>query len=166
MIIYPLCHSMKIKIWMKCVFLWYRLARMLRPKGMLMMSCLHRLKSRETSTKSIVCSSPMSTSVSLCSSEVNDVIWVLCLCWFSVSKALNSAEHALLGEDEDKLYDALRTPALGLQSVQAQNKGWYLKQLLADRDQKEQVTGSSPRNGLPLIVWSTFVFLSTRFVFV
>uniref|UniRef100_A0A673KIU3 Ras GTPase-activating-like protein IQGAP1 n=1 Tax=Sinocyclocheilus rhinocerous TaxID=307959 RepID=A0A673KIU3_9TELE len=28
----------------------------------------------------------------------------------------------------------------GLQSVQAQNKGWYLKQLLADREQKEQVT--------------------------
>uniref|UniRef100_A0A673KLS8 Ras GTPase-activating-like protein IQGAP1 n=1 Tax=Sinocyclocheilus rhinocerous TaxID=307959 RepID=A0A673KLS8_9TELE len=40
-----------------------------------------------------------------------------------------------------ELYDALRSPALGLQSVQAQNKGWYLKQLLADREQKEQVTG-------------------------
>lgn len=43
--------------------------------------------------------------------------------------------------DEDKLYDALRSPALGLQSVQAPNKAWYLKQLLADREQKEQVTG-------------------------
>uniref|UniRef100_A0A671M9K6 Ras GTPase-activating-like protein IQGAP1 n=1 Tax=Sinocyclocheilus anshuiensis TaxID=1608454 RepID=A0A671M9K6_9TELE len=27
--------------------------------------------------------------------------------------------------------------------LQAQNKGWYLKQLLADREQKEQVTGSA-----------------------
>uniref|UniRef100_A0A672SNW4 IQ motif containing GTPase activating protein 1 n=1 Tax=Sinocyclocheilus grahami TaxID=75366 RepID=A0A672SNW4_SINGR len=52
-----------------------------------------------------------------------------------------SAEQALLSGDEDKLYDALRSPALGLQSVQAPNKAWYLKQLLADREQKEQVTG-------------------------
>uniref|UniRef100_A0A671KVK8 Ras GTPase-activating-like protein IQGAP1 n=1 Tax=Sinocyclocheilus anshuiensis TaxID=1608454 RepID=A0A671KVK8_9TELE len=49
-----------------------------------------------------------------------------------------SAEQALLSGDEDKLYDALRSPALGLQSVQAPNKAWYLKQLLADREQKEQ----------------------------
>uniref|UniRef100_A0A672LIY2 Ras GTPase-activating-like protein IQGAP1 n=1 Tax=Sinocyclocheilus grahami TaxID=75366 RepID=A0A672LIY2_SINGR len=35
---------------------------------------------------------------------------------------------------------------LRLQSVQAQNKGWYLKQLLADREQKEQVTGSILQN--------------------
>uniref|UniRef100_A0A8C2E6E3 IQ motif containing GTPase activating protein 1 n=1 Tax=Cyprinus carpio TaxID=7962 RepID=A0A8C2E6E3_CYPCA len=55
--------------------------------------------------------------------------------------SLNSAEQALLSGDEDKLYDALRSPALGLQSVQAPNKAWYLKQLLADREQKEQVTG-------------------------
>uniref|UniRef100_A0A9J8CYH5 IQ motif containing GTPase activating protein 1 n=1 Tax=Cyprinus carpio carpio TaxID=630221 RepID=A0A9J8CYH5_CYPCA len=55
--------------------------------------------------------------------------------------SLNSAEQALLSSDEDKLYDALRSPALGLQSVQAPNKAWYLKQLLADREQKEQVTG-------------------------
>uniref|UniRef100_A0A672LNV1 Ras GTPase-activating-like protein IQGAP1 n=1 Tax=Sinocyclocheilus grahami TaxID=75366 RepID=A0A672LNV1_SINGR len=57
-----------------------------------------------------------------------------------------SAEQALLSGDEDKLYDTLRSPALGLQSVQAQNKGWYLKQLLADREQKEQVTGSILQN--------------------
>uniref|UniRef100_A0A671M9P1 Ras GTPase-activating-like protein IQGAP1 n=1 Tax=Sinocyclocheilus anshuiensis TaxID=1608454 RepID=A0A671M9P1_9TELE len=61
----------------------------------------------------------------------------------NLTKALNSAEQALLSGDEDKLYDTLRSPALGLQSVQAQNKGWYLKQLLADREQKEQVTGSA-----------------------
>uniref|UniRef100_A0A9J7YKB7 IQ motif containing GTPase activating protein 1 n=1 Tax=Cyprinus carpio carpio TaxID=630221 RepID=A0A9J7YKB7_CYPCA len=59
----------------------------------------------------------------------------------NLTKALNSAEQALLSSDEDKLYDALRSPALGLQSVQAPNKAWYLKQLLADREQKEQVTG-------------------------
>ncbi|XP_016147866.1 ras GTPase-activating-like protein IQGAP1, partial [Sinocyclocheilus grahami] len=57
----------------------------------------------------------------------------------NLTKALSSAEQALLSGDEDKLYDTLRSPALGLQSVQAQNKGWYLKQLLADREQKEQI---------------------------
>ncbi|KAI7814790.1 putative ras GTPase-activating-like protein IQGAP1, partial [Triplophysa rosa] len=56
----------------------------------------------------------------------------------NLSKALNSTEQALLSGDEDRLYNALRSPALGLQSLQAQNKGWYLKQLLADREQKEQ----------------------------
>uniref|UniRef100_A0A673KMD5 Ras GTPase-activating-like protein IQGAP1 n=1 Tax=Sinocyclocheilus rhinocerous TaxID=307959 RepID=A0A673KMD5_9TELE len=62
----------------------------------------------------------------------------------NLTKALNSAEQALLSGDEDKLYDALRSPALGLQSVQAQNKGWYLKQLLADREQKEQNAPGEP----------------------
>uniref|UniRef100_A0A673JP92 Ras GTPase-activating-like protein IQGAP1 n=1 Tax=Sinocyclocheilus rhinocerous TaxID=307959 RepID=A0A673JP92_9TELE len=61
----------------------------------------------------------------------------------NLTKSLSSAEQALLSGDEDKLYDALRSPALGLQSVQAPNKAWYLKQLLADREQKEQVTGSN-----------------------
>lgn len=28
---------------------------------------------------------------------------------------------------------------MGIQNLQAQNKGWYLKQLLADRETKEQV---------------------------
>uniref|UniRef100_A0A9J8CSH6 IQ motif containing GTPase activating protein 1 n=1 Tax=Cyprinus carpio carpio TaxID=630221 RepID=A0A9J8CSH6_CYPCA len=60
----------------------------------------------------------------------------------NLTKALNSAEQALLSGDEDKLFNTLRSPALGLQSVQAQNKGWYLKQLLADREQKEPVTNA------------------------
>uniref|UniRef100_A0A672SQD3 IQ motif containing GTPase activating protein 1 n=1 Tax=Sinocyclocheilus grahami TaxID=75366 RepID=A0A672SQD3_SINGR len=62
----------------------------------------------------------------------------------NLTKSLSSAEQALLSGDEDKLYDALRSPALGLQSVQAPNKAWYLKQLLADREQKEQNTTGEP----------------------
>ena len=41
--------------------------------------------------------------------------------------------------DEDRLYDALRSQALGLHGLQSQNKGWYLKQLMADRENKDQV---------------------------
>uniref|UniRef100_A0A673JJ96 Ras GTPase-activating-like protein IQGAP1 n=1 Tax=Sinocyclocheilus rhinocerous TaxID=307959 RepID=A0A673JJ96_9TELE len=67
-----------------------------------------------------------------------------------------SAEQALLSGDEDKLYDALRSPALGLQSVQAPNKAWYLKQLLADREQKEQVTGSATQWGIKQGLLLTF----------
>ncbi|CAB1339109.1 unnamed protein product [Coregonus sp. 'balchen'] len=48
------------------------------------------------------------------------------------------AEKALLSSDEDRLYEALRSQALGLQGLQAQNKGWYLKQLMAAREDKEQ----------------------------
>lgn len=54
-----------------------------------------------------------------------------------VSNALSAAEQALLSGDEDKLYDALK--AVGVQSLQVQNKGWYLKQLQADREAKDQV---------------------------
>lgn len=42
-----------------------------------------------------------------------------------------------MGGDEEKLYEALK--AVGTQNLQAQNKGWYLKQLQADRENKEQV---------------------------
>lgn len=51
--------------------------------------------------------------------------------------ALKAAEDAILAGDEDKLFEALK--AMGVQNLQAQNKGWYLKQLLADREGKEQV---------------------------
>uniref|UniRef100_A0A8B9HJ24 IQ motif containing GTPase activating protein 1 n=1 Tax=Astyanax mexicanus TaxID=7994 RepID=A0A8B9HJ24_ASTMX len=54
--------------------------------------------------------------------------------------ALSSMEQALLSGDEDRLFEALLSPALGLQSLKSKNKGWYLKQLLADREAKEQVT--------------------------
>ena len=56
-----------------------------------------------------------------------------------MSSALSLAEQALLSGDEDRLYDALRTQALGLHGLQSQNKGWYLKQLMADRENKDQV---------------------------
>uniref|UniRef100_A0A8C2Z8R4 IQ motif containing GTPase activating protein 1 n=1 Tax=Cyclopterus lumpus TaxID=8103 RepID=A0A8C2Z8R4_CYCLU len=45
--------------------------------------------------------------------------------------------QALLSGDEDKLYEALK--AVGVQNLQVQNKGWYLKQLQADRENKDQV---------------------------
>uniref|UniRef100_A0A4W6C9B7 IQ motif containing GTPase activating protein 1 n=1 Tax=Lates calcarifer TaxID=8187 RepID=A0A4W6C9B7_LATCA len=48
-----------------------------------------------------------------------------------------NAEEALLSGGEDKLYEALK--AMGIQNLQAQNKGWYLKQLQGDRENKEQV---------------------------
>ncbi|KAJ8247480.1 hypothetical protein GJAV_G00246910 [Gymnothorax javanicus] len=56
----------------------------------------------------------------------------------NLANALTSAESALLNGNEDRLFDALRSQALGLRSVQAQNKDWYLKQLMADRENKEQ----------------------------
>lgn len=55
----------------------------------------------------------------------------------TVSNAMSAAEQALLGGDEDKLYEALK--AMGVKNLQPQNKGWYLKQLLADREGKEEV---------------------------
>lgn len=55
--------------------------------------------------------------------------------------ALSAAEQAVLSGDEDKLYEALK--AMGVQNLQAQNKGWYLKQLQADREAKEQVSGAA-----------------------
>lgn len=60
-----------------------------------------------------------------------------------MSNALSAAEQALLSGDEDKLYEALK--AMGVQNLQAQNKGWYLKQLQADRENKEQVGNRAVR---------------------
>ncbi|XP_034756385.1 ras GTPase-activating-like protein IQGAP1 [Etheostoma cragini] len=56
----------------------------------------------------------------------------------NVSNALSAAEQALLSGDEEKLYEALK--AMGIQKLQPQNKGWYLKQLQADRENKDQVS--------------------------
>uniref|UniRef100_A0A8C9SQM9 IQ motif containing GTPase activating protein 1 n=1 Tax=Scleropages formosus TaxID=113540 RepID=A0A8C9SQM9_SCLFO len=62
----------------------------------------------------------------------------------NLSNALGLAENALLSGDEDRLYDALRTPALGLRDLQSQNKSWYLKQLMADRETKDQNAPGEP----------------------
>lgn len=62
----------------------------------------------------------------------------------TVSNALSAAEQALMSGDEDKLYEALK--AVGVQNLQPQNKSWYLKQLLGERENKEQV--GSRRVGL------------------
>ncbi|XP_061831055.1 ras GTPase-activating-like protein IQGAP1 [Nerophis lumbriciformis] len=53
----------------------------------------------------------------------------------NVHNALSAAEQALLSGNEDKLYEALK--AMGIQNLQPQNKGWYLKQLQGDRENKE-----------------------------
>ncbi|XP_041082906.1 ras GTPase-activating-like protein IQGAP1 [Polyodon spathula] len=52
--------------------------------------------------------------------------------------SLEMVDRALLGGDEAALYDALRSQALGLRRLQPDNKDWYLKQLSADREAKEQ----------------------------
>uniref|UniRef100_A0A671W7K7 IQ motif containing GTPase activating protein 1 n=1 Tax=Sparus aurata TaxID=8175 RepID=A0A671W7K7_SPAAU len=64
----------------------------------------------------------------------------------NVSNALSAAEQALLSGNEDKLFEALK--AMGVQNLQAQNKGWYLKQLQADRENKEQVGNRAVRLSL------------------
>ncbi|KAM9766181.1 ras GTPase-activating-like protein IQGAP1 isoform 2-T2 [Menidia menidia] len=56
----------------------------------------------------------------------------------NVSGALRAAERALLDGDEEQLYEALR--AMGLQNLQPQNKGWYLKHLQGAREGKEQAS--------------------------
>lgn len=58
-----------------------------------------------------------------------------------VNNALKAAEQAIVSGDQEKLYEALK--AMGVQNLQAQNKGWYLKQLQADRENKEQVSRKS-----------------------
>lgn len=54
-----------------------------------------------------------------------------------MANALNAAEQAILSGDEERLYEALK--AAGVHNLQPHNKGWYLKQLQAERESKEQV---------------------------
>ncbi|KAG7271758.1 hypothetical protein CRUP_032661 [Coryphaenoides rupestris] len=68
----------------------------------------------------------------------------------NLSNALRAAEQALLSGDEDRLHETLK--AMGIQNLQPQNKGWYLKQLLADRENKEQAVeriNAAIRAGVP-----------------
>lgn len=54
-----------------------------------------------------------------------------------MANAIKAGEQAILSGDEDRLYEALK--AVGVHNLQPQNKGWYLKQLQAERESKEQV---------------------------
>lgn len=60
----------------------------------------------------------------------------------TVSAALSAVERALVDGDEDGLYSALK--AVGVQNLQPPNKGWYLKQLQGERENKEQVVHPPP----------------------
>lgn len=60
----------------------------------------------------------------------------------AVATAMKAAEQALLGGDEERLYEALK--AMGVHKLQSHNKGWYLKELQADRESKEQVGADDP----------------------
>uniref|UniRef100_H3CWR8 IQ motif containing GTPase activating protein 1 n=1 Tax=Tetraodon nigroviridis TaxID=99883 RepID=H3CWR8_TETNG len=55
----------------------------------------------------------------------------------NVANAMKAAEQAILSGEEERLYEALK--AMGVHNLQPQNKGWYLKQLQAEREGKEQV---------------------------
>lgn len=59
-----------------------------------------------------------------------------------MANARKAAEEALLSGDEEGLYEALK--AMGVHNLQSQNKGWYLKQLQAERESKEQVGADRP----------------------
>uniref|UniRef100_A0A3P9LR08 IQ motif containing GTPase activating protein 1 n=1 Tax=Oryzias latipes TaxID=8090 RepID=A0A3P9LR08_ORYLA len=54
----------------------------------------------------------------------------------------SGGSHALLSGDENKLYDALK--AMRIQNLEPQNKGWYLKQLQADRESQDLIQGGVP----------------------
>lgn len=105
-------------------------------KGMSTRSCSPRLKFRATSTKLTVSYLQILLVLVNLRSAIHPDPPISAL---SVSNSLTSVDQALYGDDEDKLYKALSSPALGLQSLRSKNKGWYLKQLMADRETKEQV---------------------------
>ncbi|CAG00272.1 unnamed protein product [Tetraodon nigroviridis] len=50
----------------------------------------------------------------------------------NVANAMKAAEQAILSGEEERLYEALK--AMGVHNLQPQNKGWYLKQLQAERE--------------------------------
>uniref|UniRef100_A0A7M4E8N0 Ras GTPase-activating-like protein IQGAP1 n=1 Tax=Crocodylus porosus TaxID=8502 RepID=A0A7M4E8N0_CROPO len=52
--------------------------------------------------------------------------------------ALSKIDLALEQGDAVALYEALTSPSLGLRGVQRENCDWYLKQLLSDRQQKQE----------------------------
>lgn len=110
--------------------------RMPKRRETSMMSSSPRLKSRATSTRSTVSPGNTDSPSPAGFSHFRRFCNNLSLCP-TVSNYLSAAEQALLSGNEDKLYEALK--AMGVKNLQPQNKGWYLKQLLADREGKEEV---------------------------
>uniref|UniRef100_A0A8C0GD54 IQ motif containing GTPase activating protein 1 n=1 Tax=Chelonoidis abingdonii TaxID=106734 RepID=A0A8C0GD54_CHEAB len=53
--------------------------------------------------------------------------------------ALSKIDLALEQGDALALFEVLTSPALGLRGLQRENSDWYLKQLLSDRQQKQEV---------------------------
>lgn len=53
--------------------------------------------------------------------------------------AISKIDLALEQGDAVALYEALTSPSLGLRGVQRENCDWYLKQLLSDRQQRQEV---------------------------
>ncbi|XP_075773078.1 ras GTPase-activating-like protein IQGAP1 isoform X2 [Pelodiscus sinensis] len=58
--------------------------------------------------------------------------------------ALSKIDLALEQGDALVLFEVLTSPALGLRGVQRENRDWYLKQLLSDRQQKQETGLASP----------------------
>nr|XP_033776081.1 ras GTPase-activating-like protein IQGAP1 [Geotrypetes seraphini] len=56
----------------------------------------------------------------------------------NLQAALEKANQALGQGDPAILFEALKAPALGLQGLYRENSDWYLKQLLADKQQKTE----------------------------
>ncbi|NXP80375.1 IQGA1 protein, partial [Ramphastos sulfuratus] len=58
--------------------------------------------------------------------------------------AISKIDLALEQGDALALYEALATPALGLRGVLRENCGWYLKQFLSDKQQKQEAGLTGP----------------------
>ncbi|XP_053128011.1 ras GTPase-activating-like protein IQGAP1 isoform X2 [Hemicordylus capensis] len=57
---------------------------------------------------------------------------------------LSKIDQALVQGDAAALYEALSSSALGLRGLRRENSDWYFKQLLQDKQQKQEAGGSGP----------------------
>ncbi|XP_060709908.1 ras GTPase-activating-like protein IQGAP1 [Hemiscyllium ocellatum] len=60
----------------------------------------------------------------------------------NLQNGLKNVDGALEQQDGKALYNALKSPALGLRDVELENCDWYLKQLSSDKQLKAQEQGS------------------------
>ncbi|GCC33833.1 hypothetical protein chiPu_0012304 [Chiloscyllium punctatum] len=60
----------------------------------------------------------------------------------NLQNGLKNVDGALEQQDGTALYNALKSPALGLRDVELDNRDWYLKQLSSDKQLKAQEQGS------------------------